>query len=80
VPNVRLQKHFSRKVGSKEYSKWVIIIPPKHIEELGWKEGEYLQSEVNNQQLIIQREDIQKVQKRKEAAKKAWETRKKRGK
>ena len=77
---MRLQKHFSRKVGSKEYSKWVIIIPPKHIEELGWKEGEYLQSEVNNQQLIIQREDIQKVQKRKEAAKKAWETRKKRGK
>jgi antitoxin component of MazEF toxin-antitoxin module len=75
---MRLQKHFSRKVGNKQYSKWVIVIPPKHVKELEWEEGEYLQSDVNNQRLIIQREDIQKVQKRREAAKKAWETRKKR--
>lgn len=75
---MKLQKQLSRKVGSKEYPKWVITIPPKQIKALGWKEGEYLESEINNQELIIQRENIKKVQKRKEAAKKAWDTRKKR--
>jgi len=76
---MRLQKQLSRKVGNKEYPKWVIIVPPKQIETLGWKEGEYLASEVNNEELIIQREAVEKIQKRKEAPKKAWETRKKRG-
>jgi len=74
---MRLQKQLSRKVGNKEYPKWVIIVPPKQIDTLGWKEGEYLESEVNSQELVIRREDIQKIQKRKEAAKKAWKTRKK---
>ena len=74
---MRLQKQLSRKVGDKEYPKWVITIPPKQIKELGWGEREFLESEVNDQKLIIQREDIQKVQKRKETARKAWKTRKK---
>jgi len=74
---MKLQKQLSRKVGNKEYPKWVITIPPKQIKALGWKEGEYLEGKINNQELVIQREDIKKVQKRKEAAKKAWDTRKK---
>jgi len=74
---MKLQKQLSRKVGNKEYPKWVITIPPKQIKSLGWKEGEYLASEINNQELIIRREDIRKAQKRKEAARKAWETRRK---
>ncbi len=24
----------------KEYPKWLVVIPPKVIEELGWKEGD----------------------------------------
>lgn len=74
---MKLQKQLSRKVGDKEYSKWVITIPPKQIKELGWSEGEFLESNVNTQELIIRKEAIQKVQKRKEAARKAWNTRKK---
>jgi antitoxin component of MazEF toxin-antitoxin module len=76
---VKLQKQLSRKVGNKEYQKWVITIPPKQIGSLGWKEGEFLESKVNSQELIIRREDVRKAQKRKEAAKKAWDTRKKKG-
>ncbi len=76
---MRLQKQLSRKVGDKEYPKWVITIPPKKIKELDWGEGEFLESEVNNQELIIRKEDAQKAQKRKEAAKRAWKTRKKEG-
>jgi len=75
---MKLQKQLSRKVGDKTYPKWVVTIPPKQIKSLGWNEGEFLESEVNNQELIIRREDAQKVQKRKEAAKKAWQTRKRR--
>jgi len=77
---MKLQKQLSRKVGNKEYRKWVITIPPKQVKALGWGEGEYLESKVNGQKLIVRREDIAKKQKRKEAAKKAWETRKKKGK
>jgi len=79
VPKMRLQKQLSRKVGTKEYPKWVITIPPKQIKTLGWTEGEFLESEINDQELVIQKEDMSKRQKRKEAAKKAWDTRKKKG-
>jgi bifunctional DNA-binding transcriptional regulator/antitoxin component of YhaV-PrlF toxin-antitoxin module len=76
---MRLQKQLSRKVGNKEYPKWVITIPPKQIKTLGWAEGEFLESEINDQELIIQKEDMGKRQKMKGAAKKAWDTRKKKG-
>jgi len=79
VPKMRLQKQLSRKVGNKEYPKWVITIPPKQIKTLGWTEGEFLESEINDQELVIQKEDMSKRQKREEAAKKAWDTRKKKG-
>jgi antitoxin component of MazEF toxin-antitoxin module len=73
---MKLQKQLSRRVGNKEYPKWVITIPPRQIESLRWNEGEYIESEVNNRKLIIRREDPKKVQKRSGTAKKAWKTRK----
>ena len=75
---MRLQKQLSRKYGNKEYPKWVITIPPKQVEALGWNEGEFLESEINTHELIVRREDPEKGQKRKEAAEKAWKTRKQR--
>ena len=73
---MKLQKQLSRKVGDKEYPKWVITIPPKHINALGWCEGEYLESQINGQELIVRKENPQKAEKRREAARKAWKTRK----
>jgi hypothetical protein len=35
---VKLQKRFSRRVGKKEYSKWVLVLPNDKIEQAGWKE------------------------------------------
>lgn len=75
---MRLQKQLSRKYGDKEYPKWVITVPPKQIEVLGWNEGEFLESDINSKELIIRREDPRKAQKRKEAAEKAWKIRKQR--
>ena len=73
---MKLQKQLSRKVGNKEYPKWVVIVPPKQIDTLGWNEGEYLESEVRDQELVVRKENPQKAEKRREAARKAWKTRK----
>ena len=73
---MKLQKQLSRKVGNKEYPKWVITIPPKQIGALGWSEGEYLESEINGHELIVRKENPRKGEKRREAARKAWKTRK----
>ena len=77
---MKLQKQLSRKYGNKEYPKWVITIPPKQVNALGWSEGETLESEVNGHELIVRGENPQKAEKRREAARKAWNTRRKREK
>lgn len=50
---MQLQKQLSRKHKNKEYPKFTIVIPPKEIEKLGWKEGEELEPEIKNNRLII---------------------------
>jgi len=73
---MKLQKQLSRRVGQKEYAKWVIAIPPKQIETLGWNEGQALEGEILEQNLVIKKVNESEIEKRKEAAKKAWKTRK----
>jgi bifunctional DNA-binding transcriptional regulator/antitoxin component of YhaV-PrlF toxin-antitoxin module len=52
---MRLQKQVNRIVEDKEYSKYVIIVPPEDVEKLEWKEGEELAHEVKEQALIIRK-------------------------
>ncbi len=40
---LKLQKRLNRKVGDKEYSKWVVVLPTEEIDELGWFEGTELE-------------------------------------
>jgi hypothetical protein len=42
--NVKLQKRFNRRVGDKEYSKWVVVLPSDEASRLGWKEGVELEA------------------------------------
>ncbi|MEK6889395.1 MAG: AbrB/MazE/SpoVT family DNA-binding domain-containing protein [Nanoarchaeota archaeon] len=49
----KLQKQLSRKVGDKEYSKYVIVIPSSEIEKSGLKEGQELKLETRNNKIII---------------------------
>jgi hypothetical protein len=42
--NVKLQKRFNRRVGDKEYSKWVVVLPSDEVTRLGWKEGVELEA------------------------------------
>lgn len=73
---MKLQKQLSRKVGDKEYAKWVVAIPPKQIEALGWNEGQSLEGEITDQQLVIRKVSETETEKRKQAAEKAWVKRK----
>ncbi len=57
---MRLQKHFARKVGNKEYSKYVVVIPPENVEKLGWEEGEELENKVHGDKLVIVSKSIEK--------------------
>ncbi len=50
---MRLQKHYARTVRGKDYSKWVVIIPPEKVNDLKWKEGEELDSKIFHGGLIL---------------------------
>ena len=50
---MQLQKQLSKKVKDKEYAKWVVVVPPKQIKELGWKEGRELKTEIHQKKLIV---------------------------
>jgi len=52
---MKLQKQLSRKVGTTEYAKWVIVIPPENIKEMGWKEGQELEVEIKDNKLTIKK-------------------------
>jgi hypothetical protein len=57
---MRLQKHVSRKVDDKEYAKFVVIIPPNSVTELGWKEGQELQEEVKSLKEMLDEDEASK--------------------
>ena len=51
---MKLQKQLSRKSKDKEYAKYVVVIPPKDIEGMGWKEGESLEVVKKKKSLVLQ--------------------------
>lgn len=53
---MKLQKQLSRKYGDKDYAKYVLVIKPKYIEQLGWKEGQELEAEVKGDKLVIEKD------------------------
>jgi len=52
---VKLQRQFNRRVKKKEYSKWLLVIPPEVVDKLGWKEGDDLSAEVEGTALKLER-------------------------
>lgn len=51
----KLQKQMSRKVGKKEYSKYVIVLPEKEIKMAGFIEGEELKIKNKKGKIIIEK-------------------------
>lgn len=52
---MKLQKQLSRKVGDKEYVKYVAVIPPEMIKEAGIKEGEELEATARKGEIILKK-------------------------
>jgi antitoxin component of MazEF toxin-antitoxin module len=52
---MRLQKQLSRKIGNTEYAKFVTVIPPQVIKDLGWEDGQELESEIKEGRLVIKK-------------------------
>lgn len=53
MTSMKLQKHISRKIGNKEYLKYVIVIPKEDIDKLGWKDKQELQLTIKGPNAII---------------------------
>jgi len=48
---VKLQRHLNRRFAGREYAKWVVVLPPRIVRELGWKEGQDLKIQVDGKTL-----------------------------
>jgi bifunctional DNA-binding transcriptional regulator/antitoxin component of YhaV-PrlF toxin-antitoxin module len=46
-----------REYKGKTYPKYLIIIPPKNIEKLGWTEKDELLSSIEDGKIVIERND-----------------------
>ena len=36
-----------------EYAKWVVTLPPKTVDKIGWKEGEELDAVVRDGKIVL---------------------------
>jgi antitoxin component of MazEF toxin-antitoxin module len=52
---MKLQKQLSRKVGNITYPKYVVVIPPQIIEEVGFKEGDELEAKASKGEIRLKR-------------------------
>jgi len=52
---MHLQKQQSRVYKGKEYPKYLIVIPPKDVEKLGWTEKDELVSNIDDGKLVIEK-------------------------
>jgi bifunctional DNA-binding transcriptional regulator/antitoxin component of YhaV-PrlF toxin-antitoxin module len=50
---MKLQKQLSRKSGKIKYPKYVVVIPPEKVKEAGWKEGEELEADIKDDEIIL---------------------------
>jgi bifunctional DNA-binding transcriptional regulator/antitoxin component of YhaV-PrlF toxin-antitoxin module len=50
---MKLQKQLSREHKGIEYPKYVVTLPPKQVQELGWKEGTELEAKVENGKIVL---------------------------
>ena len=53
---MRLIKQKGREYEGKEYFKYILVVPNKLIEKLGWKGGENLEADVKEKKLIVKKD------------------------
>jgi len=50
---MKLQKQVSAKKGNQEFFKYVIVLPSKTINELGWSPGQELVCNITAKSLLL---------------------------
>ena len=51
---MKLHKVVNREYRGKTYFRWILMVPPKVVGELGWREGEEIAMEVRGRTLKVQ--------------------------
>lgn len=52
---MKLHKVVNREYHGKTYFRWILMVPPKIVGELGWREGEEITMEVRGRVLKVHR-------------------------
>ena len=52
---MKLQKRFLRKIGKKNYYKFMVNLPPAAIEDAGFEEGDELIAKVKKGEIKLKR-------------------------
>lgn len=52
---MKLQKQLSKRTSKKDYPKYVVVIPTKHIEKAGFKGGDDLEVESKKGEIKVRR-------------------------
>jgi bifunctional DNA-binding transcriptional regulator/antitoxin component of YhaV-PrlF toxin-antitoxin module len=50
---MKLQKQLSRQYKGVNYPKYIVAIPPKQVEQVGWEEGTELEAEVKDNEIVL---------------------------
>jgi hypothetical protein len=50
---MKLQKALNRTVGTTEYFKWYVSIPPDVVARLGWQRGKQISYDIVKGRLIL---------------------------
>jgi bifunctional DNA-binding transcriptional regulator/antitoxin component of YhaV-PrlF toxin-antitoxin module len=53
--SVKLTKSINRRVGKETYYKYIVTIPQKILNNLGWDENTHLEFKVDNKELKIKK-------------------------
>jgi hypothetical protein len=51
---MKLHKVVNREYHGKTYFRWILMVPPKVVGELGWRDGEEIAMEVRGRALKVQ--------------------------
>ena len=50
---MKLQKQVSAKKGEQKFYKYVLVLPNKTVEELGWSRGQELVCNITGKRLLL---------------------------
>lgn len=54
---MRLQRHRAQVYKGATYWKYVVVLPAREVEKLGWREGQALEARAEAKRLVICKKD-----------------------